>query len=101
MLKRHLYVAPSALHGRGLFTHIALPPNTLLGVCQSRRAKRPSLYTLTMATGEIVHITCKLKYINHSKRPNVAYYDDLTVMTLRAIDAGEELTHDYGDEWPV
>ena len=33
------------------------------------------------------------------KQPNVAYYDDLTVVTLKAVKAGAELLHDYGDEW--
>jgi SET domain-containing protein len=40
-----------------------------------------------------------LKYINHHNAPNVSYYDDLSVVALRDIQAGEELTHDYGEEW--
>jgi hypothetical protein len=47
----------------------------------------------------LVNVTCDLKYINHSKKPNVAYYDDLSVVALKDIKAGQELTHDYGDEW--
>ena len=42
---------------------------------------------------------CDFKYINHSRTPNVAYYDDLTVVALKAIKAGEELLHDYGEEF--
>jgi SET domain-containing protein len=29
----------------------------------------------------------------------VAYYDDLSVVALRNIEPGEELTHHYGEDW--
>ncbi|WP_084639091.1 SET domain-containing protein-lysine N-methyltransferase [Haliea salexigens] len=37
--------------------------------------------------------------LNHSNDPNVSYYADLSVVALRDIQAGEELTHHYGDDW--
>jgi SET domain-containing protein len=40
-------------------------------------------------------VICDLKYINHCERPNACYYDDLSVVALRDIEAGEEITHDY------
>ena len=42
-----------------------------------------------------VEVTCDLKYINHSDRPNACYYDDLSVVALRDIEPDEEITHDY------
>ena len=44
-------------------------------------------------------VTCNFRFINHAKKANVAYYDDLTVVAIRDILPGEELTHYYGDEW--
>jgi SET domain-containing protein len=45
------------------------------------------------------HIQCDLLYINHSDAPNAAYYDTLDVCATRDIEAGEEITHDYGACW--
>ena len=40
-------------------------------------------------------VVCNLKYINHSEKPNVVFYDDLTLVAIRDIKPGEELTHKY------
>ena len=48
---------------------------------------------------ERYRVLCDLRFINHNKRANVAYYDDLTVVALKNIKAGDELFHDYGEEW--
>ena len=40
-------------------------------------------------------VTCDLRFINHSNEPNAAYYDDLSVMSLRDIRPGEEIVHNY------
>ena len=98
-LKRKLLVCQSEIYGEGLFTSIDLPRNATLGICSVKKAHAPGLYTLWLDENRLVDVTCKLKFINHSKRPNVAYLDDLRVVTLRKISAGEELTHDYCDEW--
>ena len=97
--KRWLKVLSSPLHGKGLFSTRDIKKGTLVGVCQTRRTGEAGLHTLTLNNGNQVDVTCKLKYINHSKSPNVAYFDDLTVESLKDIKAGEELLHDYGDEW--
>jgi SET domain-containing protein len=98
-MKKHLVVKKSKIEGKGLFTKSPLRKGTLLGRCKTEPATEPSPHTLWLEDDRLVDVTCKLKYINHDKKPNVAYYDDLSVVTLRAIRAGEELTHDYGDEW--
>ena len=88
-------VKRSAIHGKGLFSTRDLAKGTLLGYCKTRPAEDvESPYVIWMEEGPL-EVLCDLKYINHSPRPNVAYYDDLSVMTLRAVKAGEELTHNY------
>ncbi|TGD73489.1 SET domain-containing protein-lysine N-methyltransferase [Mangrovimicrobium sediminis] len=98
-LKKKLVVKKSKIHGKGLYTGIALKKGTLLGRCDSKLVKKPTPYTLWLTDDKLADVTCKLKYINHHKSPNVAYYDDLSVVALRDIKAGEELTHDYGEDW--
>ncbi len=98
-IKKQLVVKKSTIHGKGLFTTIKVKRGTLLGRCKSKLVKKPSEHTLWLNDGKFAEVSCKLKYINHHKSPNVAYYDDLSVVALRTIQPGEELTHDYGDEW--
>ena len=92
-------VEKSAIHGKGLFAPSNIAAGTVLSFCATRPAKEAGLHTLTMADGRLIDVTCSLKYINHHKSANVIYYDDFSVVALRDIAAGEELLHDYGDEW--
>jgi len=98
-MKSALKVKTSAIHGKGLFARKRIARGSLLGYCKTKPAQNQGPHVLTLATGEQVKVTCKFRYINHSKDPNVAYYDDLSVVALREIEGGEELTHDYGKEW--
>ena len=94
-------VRESSIHGRGLFAAAAIKKGTELGICRTKRAKGSGPYVLWMDDdgNERYRVLCDLRFINHSKKPNVAFYDDLTVVALKRIPAGEELLHDYGDEW--
>lgn len=94
-------VRESKLHGRGLFAAQSISEGTELGLCKARRTSDEGAHVLWIDDDgkEKYQVQCDLKYINHGKRPNVAYYDDLTVVALKKIRAGEELLHDYGDEW--
>lgn len=88
-------VKKSPIHGKGLFSTTEIATDTVLGYCTTRPAeKHDSPYVLWLKQGP-VEVTCDLRYINHSKKPNVAYYDDLSVVALKPISAGEELTHNY------
>ncbi|WP_116364533.1 SET domain-containing protein [Parahaliea mediterranea] len=98
-MKRQLRVGDSGIHGKGLFAAVDIKAGTLLGVCQSRPTREPTPYTLWLDEDTLVDVTCRLRFINHNKSPNVIYYDDLSVVSLRDIKAGEELTHDYGEAW--
>lgn len=92
-------VANSPIHGKGLFAATGIAEGQVLGVCKHRPAKESGLHTLTFDDGSLHDVTCSLKYINHGRPANVIYYDDFSVVALRDIDKGEELFHDYGDEW--
>jgi hypothetical protein len=88
-------VRESPIHGKGLFSTRRIAAHTVLGHCRTRPARDEDSPYLLWIGRDPVEVLCELKYINHSSRPNVVYYDDLAVVTLRAIGRGEELTHDY------
>lgn len=94
-------VQTSDIHGKGLFARQRLPAGTVLGVLKTKPARRNGPYVLWLDDdGEERHrVLCELRYINHGRPANVAYYDDLTVVTLKAVKAGQELLHDYGEDW--
>ncbi|MCG8393233.1 MAG: SET domain-containing protein [Pseudomonadales bacterium] len=96
-----LEVRESPIHGRGLFASQKIPKGTELGLCRTKRAKGSGPYVLWLDDEgkERYRVLCDLRFINHGKKPNVAYYDDLTVVALKSIKPGEELLHDYGEEW--
>jgi hypothetical protein len=87
-------VKASDIHGKGLFSTEKIRKHSVLGKCETTKTKKPNAYTLWVGK-KMVDVTCDLKYINHSKKPNVVYYDDLTVVALKNIKLGEELTHQY------
>ena len=87
-------VKKSKIHGKGLFSTKKISKGTLIGTCEVVKTKKPNDYTLWV-NGKNYDVVCDLKYINHSDKPNVAYYDDFTVMALKNIKAGKELTHKY------
>jgi len=95
-------VKQSPLHGRGLFATQFIPQDTIIGWLKTEPAPEHELdgpYVLWVDGVTPVRVTCDLRYINHSDQPNACYYDDLSVMALRDIHAGEELLHDYmGDD---
>ncbi|MFP1680024.1 SET domain-containing protein [Alloalcanivorax sp. C16-2] len=94
-------VKESPIHGRGLFARAAIPRDTVLGVLKTKPARGDGPYVLWLDDEgeERYRVLCDLRYINHAKKPNVAYYDDLTVVALKNIKTGQELLHDYGEDW--
>lgn len=96
-----VYVADSAIHGKGLFAARDIPKGTLLGVVQGVPAKRNGPYVLWLGDGRGIRVQCDLRFINHSSKPNAAYFDTLEVVTLRRIRRDEEITHDYGEEFEL
>ncbi len=93
-------IKESELHGKGLFSKQAIKEGTIIGTLEGKPTKRDGLHVLWMNDGkDKFKVENQLKYINHGKQANVAYYDDFTVVALCDIAAGQELLHDYGDDW--
>ncbi len=90
------YVAASPIHGRGLFAAAEIASGTVIGWLRGIPAKQDGPYVLWLDSEAGIEVQCDLKYINHSDQPNACYYDDLSVVALRDIQPGEEITHDYG-----
>lgn len=96
-------VKESTVHGLGLFARIDISIGTVLGELKGEFVDGDHSHVLWVQNerGEWqgFEVQCDFKYINHSSHPNVAYYDDLTVVALTDIKAGDELFHNYGDEF--
>ena len=94
-MKKQVYVDDSPIHGKGLFARCDIPKSTVIGVVKGVAAKKDGPYVLWLNENEGIRVRCNLRFINHSKRPNAAYYDTLEVIALRDIRQGEEITHNY------
>jgi len=94
-----LKVANSAIHGMGLFADEAIPAHSLIGTLQGKQTQQDGMYVLWLDEHCGFEVEGDLKYINHSDSPNACYYDDRSVVALRDIQAGEEITHNYEADW--
>jgi len=94
-------VRASAIHGLGLFAVRFIAEGEMLGECEVRPAVEDGPHVLWIEDDAVpVRVVNDLKYINHdAANPSACYYDDLTVVALRDIRPGEEITHDYGGDW--
>ncbi len=93
---RHLtYVGDSNIHGKGLFARVDIAKNTVIGAIQGKPCKRNVAHVIWLSETRAFIVSCDLKYINHADQPNACYYDDLSVVALRNIKVGEEITHNY------
>ena len=93
-------VKKSKIHGRGLFAKIDIKAGEIIGEVEGKPTKNDGPYVLWLNNaGRGFEVSCILKYINHNQEANACYYDDLTVVALRDIKKGEEITHNYGEDW--
>ena len=90
------HVADSEIHGLGLFASEAIARGRVIGYLRGKPTRRDGDYVLWVSATEGFEVSCHLRYINHSDQPNACYYDDFSVVALRDIQPGEEITHDYG-----
>lgn len=91
-------VKHSPIHGRGLFASTFIPADTIIGHIEGRPATEDGPYVLWIEDDHGIEVLNDLRYINHSSAANAVYYDDLTVVALRDISPGEEITHNYGGD---
>jgi len=90
----------SLVHGMGLFAKIDIKKNAVIGTLKGVTVSNDGPHVLWMNDGkDKFKVENDLKFINHHKNPNVAYYDDYTVVALENIKSGTELLHDYGSDW--
>lgn len=100
-----LVVRRSRIHGRGLFAGTVIPEGSLLGEYEGRARKwHPGTFVgnWTMRAGDELRDArlsrCVLRFVNHGTAPNVRT-ERFRFYAARTIQAGEEITMDYGHGW--
>ena len=93
------YVAKSPIHGQGLFAREPIARDSVIGHLEGEHTLQDGMYVLWIDEENGFEVSCDLKYINHHQKANACYYDDKTVVALRDIQAGEEITHNYEADW--
>lgn len=96
---RKFIVKESKIHGKGLFSGQHIQAGEKIGMIEGDPAASDGIYVLWVSDSDGIEVRNDFRYINHSKQPNVIFYDDLEVFTLRDIGPDEELTHNYGEDW--
>jgi hypothetical protein len=94
---------PSHIHGTGLFARRDIAKGEYIGTYQGPEARRNGTYVLWVCgeDGQAVGRSGRnlLRYVNHA-RPGNAVFDGFDLYARRRIRAGEEITFDYGEDWP-
>lgn len=91
-------VRDSSIHGKGLFARKQIIKGETIGTIKFIPVDEDGPYVLWVGD-QGIRVDCDLKYINHSNSPNACYCDDLEVVAIKTINKGDEITHDYGDDW--
>lgn len=116
MIQPFLYIAPTAAMGRGVFTDehieagtiIEIAPVIIMNLADRAKLDETLLHDYIFEWGENQTQCCMaLGYVplyNHSYTSNCDYEMDfdaatITITTMRAISAGEELFINYNGEW--
>ena len=115
-ISESIYVASSSEKGRGIFTNSDLKKNTVIEIApvivMSKKDRtyldQTLLHDYIFEWGDRHNQCCMaLGYVplyNHSYRSNCEYEMDfkkqiITIKTVKAIKAGEELTINYNGDW--
>jgi SET domain-containing protein len=94
-----VYIEQSGIHGMGLFAGDEIKEGEVIGRIAPVPVLEDGPHVLWVSEDQGYRVDGPLKYINHSVEPNACYYDDLTVVALQDIAAGDEITHHYGNDW--
>lgn len=92
------FAAESPIHGKGLFAARHIEAGEVLGTVSGKWTKKDGPYVLWVEEDKGFRVECDFRFINHSVKPNAAYYDTLEVCAIRDIKPGEEITHNYGTD---
>jgi len=116
MILPHLFIAPSAGRGRGVYTSEDLVANTIIEISpvlvmsgvHRRLLDQTPLHDYIFEWGpESTECCMALGYIavyNHAYQSNCEYEMDfgndlISIRTVRVVKAGEEITINYNGEW--
>ena len=93
---------PSPIHGTGCFAASAFAPGDFIGTFTGPEVAEDGSHVL-WATHDGRHWegrlgTSVLRFLNHSRTPNVEF-DGPELYAVRDIAPGEELLFDYGEDW--
>ena len=96
-------VAPSKIHGMGVFSTRTLPPGHLIGVYGGRVSYDLNhKWTLWLLDSRGAYFGVlgdnALRYMNHSTEPN-AEADGPHIYALEFIKPGDEITISYDEDW--
>ncbi len=94
-MAKHVFVAKSPIHGKGLFAAADIEEDTSLGRLHGMPTEDEGTYVLWLSKKVGLELTNEFRFINHSSDPNCAL-TGVDVVALRDIKKNEELTHDYG-----
>lgn len=93
----------SPVHGTGVFARTAIANGDRIGSYEGDPTEVDDTFVLWVeddegGTWHGIDGTGLLRYLNHSRSPNVEF-DGPDLFAVGDIAAGEELFFDYGDEW--
>lgn len=93
----------SPVHGIGVFARQVIADGDLVGRYEGDPTEVDGTFVLWVENDEGgtwrgIDGTGQLRYLNHSRIPNVEF-DGPDLYAIRDIAAGAELFFDYGDEW--
>jgi hypothetical protein len=100
----HTRIAPSPIHGLGLFTECPVLGGQILGTLDGqvvRHADHPEVFDMewNALSDDLLLVRAigtKYRFINHDPNPSCVIHEaDRTIRALRNLAAGEELTLDY------
>jgi SET domain-containing protein len=104
-LSENIVVAASPIHGRGCFARRSFRKGEWIGAYEGLATMQDGIYVLWVDEGDDdgqdwrgLDGVNDLRYINHSSRANTEFVG-VDLYALRDIEAGEELTFHYGEDW--
>ena len=95
------YVNESPIHGKGLYARVDIESGTYLGEYLGPEATRNGSHVLWVYDDDDMIGRSgqnKLRYLNHSQ-DYCAEFDGFELYAVRDIQAGEEITINYGEDW--
>lgn len=95
MRQQNVYIAPSPIHGRGVFARRPICRGEVIGKITGYKTRRPGTYVLWLSEYSALRVCCELRYLNHAETANACILETLEVVALEDIRAGTEITHNY------